>query len=99
MTNAALDLARRIKAYQAHVAGKPNQDRFIELCDELFAVLRQEEPHVDLKLLEEDIGYDPARYPLHAAIEQVGIYPEAWVGGEKPYEKRDDYMNGWNAAV
>ena len=41
----ALDLVRRIKAYQAHVAGKPNQDRFIELCDELFAVLRRDDWH------------------------------------------------------
>lgn len=38
-----IDLARRIKAYQAHVAGKPNQDRFIELCDELFSEIRQHE--------------------------------------------------------
>jgi hypothetical protein len=33
------DLVRRIKAYQAHVAGAPNQQRFIELCDELFAAI------------------------------------------------------------
>jgi hypothetical protein len=33
------DLVRRIKAYQAHVAGAPNPQRFIELCDELFASL------------------------------------------------------------
>jgi len=43
-TDSLIDLARRIKAYQAHVAGKPNQDRFIELCDELFEVLRTTKP-------------------------------------------------------
>jgi hypothetical protein len=29
----------------------------------------------------------------------VGIYPQSVVGGEKPYEQRTEYMEGWNDAV
>jgi len=49
--------------------------------------------------LEELIGYDPRQFPLHAAIEQVGLYPLSCSGGAEPYAERTDYMNGWNAAV
>jgi hypothetical protein len=26
----------------------------------------------------------------------VGIYPKSVIGGKSPYEKRNDYQNGWN---
>ena len=67
MTNQALDLARRIKAYQAHIAGKPNQDRFIELCDELFAVLRQ-----DAKSLSRDEAF----WEAIREVESTGALPD-----------------------
>jgi hypothetical protein len=34
---------------------------------------------------------------LSAAVEDMGVYPQAVSGGPKPYEKRTDYMEGWNA--
>jgi len=38
---------------------------------------------------------------LRAALDaatNVGIYPKSVVGGNKPYEKRTEYMEGWNAS-
>lgn len=55
--------------------------------------------HLDPVNLTEEIGYDCTKYPLHAAIEKVGIYPHAMDYGDNPYTVRTDYMNGWNAAV
>ena len=37
---------------------------------------------------------------LHeGANESLGIYPQSVVGGDNPYEKRTEWMEGWNAAV
>lgn len=38
------------------------------------------------------------RRALDAATD-VGVYPAAVIGGEKPYEKRTEYMEGWNDAT
>ena len=35
------------------------------------------------------------RAALDAATD-VGVYSASVQGGDKPYEKRTDYMNGWN---
>lgn len=35
------------------------------------------------------------RAALDAATD-VGLYPHSVVGGDKPYEKRTEYMEGWN---
>lgn len=37
------------------------------------------------------------RLALDAATD-IGIYPKSVIGGDRPYEKRSDYMEGWNAA-
>lgn len=37
------------------------------------------------------------RAALDAATD-VGVYPQSVTGGDKPYEKRTDYMEGWNDA-
>lgn len=37
------------------------------------------------------------RRALDAATD-VGIYPRRIVGGDAPYDKRTEYMEGWNAA-
>ena len=36
---------------------------------------------------------------LEAADDSLGIYPQAVLGGDNPYEKRTEWMEGWNAAV
>lgn len=30
------------------------------------------------------------------AYDELGIYPKSIIGGDKPYEKRTEYMEGWN---
>jgi len=30
---------------------------------------------------------------------ELGIYPAKVTGGPNPYEERNDFQNGWNAAV
>ena len=37
------------------------------------------------------------RLALDAATD-VGVYPAAVIGGDNPYDKRTEYMEGWNAA-
>lgn len=32
-------------------------------------------------------------------LENCGLYPQSISGGTAPYEKRTDYMNGWNQAI
>ena len=32
-------------------------------------------------------------------IVNMDIYPKSVVGGKHPYEERNDYQNGWNAAL
>lgn len=34
---------------------------------------------------------------LDAASDTMGIYPKAVTGGDKPYEKRTEWMEGWKA--
>lgn len=34
-----------------------------------------------------------------AANENIGIYPQKVTGGQKPYEQRTDWMEGWNACA
>lgn len=36
---------------------------------------------------------------LEAAHDNIGIYPQSVSGGQKPYEKRTDWMEGWNACT
>lgn len=38
------------------------------------------------------------RLALDAATD-VGVYPAAVIGGDNPYDKRTEYMEGWNAAT
>ncbi len=32
-------------------------------------------------------------------IINMDIYPKSVIGGEKPYKRRNQYQNGWNAAL
>lgn len=34
---------------------------------------------------------------LSLAEDDMGLYPAKVIGGDKPYDKRTDYMEGWNA--
>jgi len=36
-------------------------------------------------------------FAMLLADDDMVIYPQSCVGGDKPYEKRTDYMEGWNA--
>ena len=36
---------------------------------------------------------------IEGVLDHIGIYPAAVHGGDHPYNERDDYKNGWNAAV
>ena len=36
---------------------------------------------------------------IESVLDTTGIYPASVVGGDKPYKKRDDYKNGWNACA
>ncbi len=36
---------------------------------------------------------------LSLAGDSIGIYPQKVTGGDKPYEKRTDWMEGWNACA
>lgn len=50
--------------------------------------------------MNEEIIRDAKRWRMFfSAHGTIGIYPQSVRGGEKPYEKRTDYMNGWNACA
>ena len=36
---------------------------------------------------------------IYAALEQIGMYPKAIIGGDNAYEERTEYMEGWNNAA
>lgn len=50
---------------------------------------------------ENDIALDGKRLlmEIRNVPYEIGVYPQAVLGGDYPYEKRTDFMQGWNACV
>ena len=92
MTKEALDLIRQLKAYQAHIAGNINYERFTELSDKLLSVLRQDETKQKILAAIQAI-------PIPVPSDEEGCF--AWLKEQhtdcQPASKDDRHKEWWSA--
>ena len=48
-------------------------------------------------IAEKDREIERLREAVDSAY--LDVYPAEWVGGDNPYDKRTEWMEGWNAAA